>query len=200
MTAGDALASALERLPAVLAATILPGPDSRRRVYLAVSPDADRERLREVVTGLFSDHGLDCPPDRIHIAAPPPPAGGELPRLHLEGLEVRRTENAVECEVTLRGPSRSSVATAREPDSPRGRARAAARAALAAAERLDPDLRLGLEGIMLVDLFGREAVTVLVEGALGRALGHLPGAALVERSAEEAACRAVLAALRGWPL
>ncbi|MFW5950595.1 MAG: hypothetical protein ACOCVZ_00615, partial [Gemmatimonadota bacterium] len=120
------------------------------------------------------------------------------PRFTLEGVDVHRSHGRAECTVRLRLGGRSSAGAARESDTGAGRARAAARAALAAVETLDPALRLGLHGIRRVDLFGHGAIVVLVEATAGRSHEHLPGSALLDRSEEEAAALATINALREW--
>lgn len=189
----------LERLPGVLAATVFTDSPGGPRVYLATRSGVDVDTLREAAIALLGDRGLRARPDRVHIAAPPPrasPAG--LPRISLDSLDVHRTANRAECIVRLRVPPRSTSGAAAEPDSPGGRARAAARATLQAAEAIDPDFRFGLHGVRALELFGQELVVVLVEASVGRSHSHLPGSAVVLRSVEEAAALATLQALRGW--
>lgn len=196
----DDLGAELERLPGVLAATFFSDPDGAPRVYLAIGPDADAENLRRAALGFLADRGLGAHPDRIHVATAPrhEATGDALRRFSLYGLDVHRVKGRAECTVRLRTTTRSTEGTATEPDTRPGRARAAARATLHAAEGLDPDLRLGLHGVRTLDLFGEEALTVLLEVTSGRAHVHLPGVALVDRSVEEAAALAVLTALRSW--
>lgn len=190
----------LERLPGVLAATVFPDSPNGPRVYLAVHPDADEDAIRATAAALLRDRGLGGDLGRIHIgAAPaPPPTPSALPQLALDALDVHRTDNRVECGVRLRTPNRACEGAATEPDTPAGRTRAAARATLAAAEVVDPDLRLGLHTVREYDLAGHGAILILVEASLGRSHVHLPGAALVERSLEHAAALATLRALRSW--
>lgn len=199
MTTGD-LGPTLERLPGVLAATVFTDSMRGPRVYLAIGAQADRDALLGAVLALIEDQGVKCDPSRIHIATPPrtPTSGGSLPRFSLDSLEVHRTDGRAECAVQLRTEVRTTAASASEPDTTTGRARAAARAILRAVESLDPDLRLGLHGIRTLELFGQESVVVLVEATAGRAHAHLPGAAMLDRSVEEAAALATLTALRGW--
>lgn len=190
----------LERLPGVLAATVFTDPSRGPRIYLATAPQADRDTLRSMVLALLQDRGLAGDPDRIHIAAPPPPTApaGPLPRFSLDGMDVHRLDGRAECAVRLRADGRTTHGSASEPDTTTGRARAAARAILTAVESLGPDLRLGLHGTRILDLFGHDSVVVLVEATEGRAHAHLPGSALVEQSVEHAAVEATLAALRSW--
>ncbi|MFO7893896.1 MAG: hypothetical protein R6U63_09185 [Longimicrobiales bacterium] len=199
MSPGE-LGPELERLPGVLAATVFPDPDVGARVYLAVHDDADRDAVRATTLALCRDRGLATDPDRIHIgtATTHPPTPTALPTLSFDAIDVHRTENRVECTVRLRVGTRTTTGIATEPDSPAGRARAAARATLAAAESLDPDLRLGLHGARTSDLFGSDSLSVLVEASSGRTHIPLPGIALVEQSLEHAGALAALNALRSW--
>jgi hypothetical protein len=189
----------LEQLPGVLAATVFTDAPEGPRVYLAVRSGVDVETLRGDAIAVLRDRGLRVRPDGVHVATPPLRLGTTgLPRITLDSLDVHRTASRVECIVRLRIPPRSTSGAATEPDSPAGRARAAARATLQAAEAIDPDFRFGLHGIRALDLFGHDTVVVLVEASIGRSHSHLPGSALVLRSVEEAAALATLHALRTW--
>lgn len=191
----------LERLPGVLAATVFSDSTRGPRIYLATDAGADREALRTAILAMLDDRRLPGDPARIHIAAPPSAVGAPtspLPRLSLESVDVHRSDGRAECSVRLRAGGRTANGTAAEPDTATGRGRAAARAVLAAMQSLRPDMRLGLHGTRLLDLFGFESVAVLVEAAEGRAHANLPGSALVDRSIEEAGALATLTALRGW--
>lgn len=205
MSRSDAV-SDLERLPGVLAATLfLDGPEAPL-VYLATTPEADPEALRNIVATLLHDHGSPTSRDRIHIAAPSLALArssarhGASLRFSFVDFGVHREDGRVTCTVQLHSELRPGEGSATEPDTPSGRARAAARAALLAAEAFDPDFRFGLEGIRTFDLFGHRALTLLVDAAAGRTHTQLPGTALVDRSLEEAAALAVLQALRSWIL
>jgi hypothetical protein len=201
VTPGDPTAQ-LERLPGVLAATVFLASPGLPRVYAAIRADADAEALRAAMVGLLHDHGYPTEPDHVHVGVAPrrAEAGGVLPRVSLDGVEVRRSETRVECTVRIRSGDRMTVGVTVEPDTATGRARAAARATLEAAEALDPDFRFGLEGVRSLDLFGLATLAVLVDATAGRAQAHLPGSALVDRSIEEAAALAALHALRAWSL
>ena len=190
----------LERLPGVLAATLFLDTPAGPRVYLATGPDADHAAITRAASALLADHGYAADAGRIHIGRAPvrPTPVGSLPRSTLDALEVHRRDNRVECHVRLRTESRTTASTATEPDSTTGRARAAARATLVAAEALDPDFRFGLQGVRVMDLFGEEALVVLVDATAGRQQVGLPGVCLLDRSVEEAAALAALRALRTW--
>ena len=85
-------------------------------------------------------------------------------------------------------------------DSPTGRARAAARATLAAAEQAVPGIQLGLEGVTIVDLFSRRYVAASVEAAFQREFILLAGLVTLDqnRSVEDAAALATLRAIDRW--
>jgi hypothetical protein len=188
----------LERLPGVLAATVFEDAALGPRIYLATGVQADREALHSTILALLHDRGLPADPDRIHIAVVPASAATPLPTFALDSMDVHRVDGRAEVEVRLRAGRRLVVGNAAEPDTSAGRARAAARAILGAVESLGPDLRTGLYGARRFELFGLDAVLVLVEATEGRAHVHLPGSALVEQSVEHAAAAATLAALRSW--
>jgi hypothetical protein len=221
---GAALQTELERLPGVAAAALFLDDRAPALVYLATTPDADPAALGPVVVKLLGDRGVAIRLDRVHIAAPSAslapsltaslastsgPSGSEPAlgvrwgvgrQITLDAVAVTRRASRVECAVDLRSAGRVARGEVVEPDSPSGRARAAARATLEAGETLDPDFRFGLEGLRIMELFGERAVVVLVDATSGRERGLQPGVALVERSVEEAAALATLNALRGWPL
>lgn len=201
MSPGDPTAQ-LERLPGVLAATLFLDTPAQPRVYAAITADADAGAIRGAIIGLLRDHGYHTEPDSVHVGSAPsrPMTDSVFPRAALDSVDVRRGETRVECSVRLRSSDRITAGVATEPDTGSGRARAAARATLKAAEAVNPDFRFGLEGIRTIDLFGRTTVVVLVDASAGRILAALPGSALLDRSVEEAAALASLHALLGWAL
>ena len=85
-------------------------------------------------------------------------------------------------------------------DSPTGRARAAARATLAAAEQVATGASFGLEGVAVIDLFSRKYVAVSVEAAQNRQFVLLSGMVTLEptRAVEDAAVLATLRAIDRW--
>ena len=85
-------------------------------------------------------------------------------------------------------------------DSPTGRARAAARATLAAAEFACPGVNLGLEAIAIVELFSRRYIVASVEAAQRREFVLLAGLVTLEtnRSVEDTAVLATLRAIDRW--
>ena len=120
--------------------------------------------------------------------------------LVMSGIQLERSNQEVHCRVELKRGPRSYSGEAREMDSPSGRARAAARATLAAAELACPGISLGLEGIAVVDLFSRKYVVASVEAAQNRQFVLLAGLVTLEpnRAVEDAAVLATLRAIDRW--
>lgn len=118
----------------------------------------------------------------------------------MSALQLERRTLEVHCRVQLRQGDRTFQGEAREMDSVTGRARAAARATLAAAEQASPGVQLGLEGIAVVDLFSRKYVVTSIEAALQRDFIMLAGMVSLEgqRSVEDAAVLATLRAIDRW--
>lgn len=120
--------------------------------------------------------------------------------LIMAGIHLERSNQEVHCRVELRRGARSFSGEACEMDSPTGRARAAARATLAAAEHACEGISLGLEGIAIVDLFSRKYVVASVEAAQNRQFVLLAGLVTLEtnRAVEDAAVLATLRAIDRW--
>jgi hypothetical protein len=118
----------------------------------------------------------------------------------MASIQLERSNQDVHCRVELKRGIRSYHGEAREMDSPTGRARAAARATLAAAELACPGINLGLEGIAVVDLFSRRYVVASVEAAQDRKFVMLAGLVTLEsnRAIEDAAVLATLRAVDRW--
>ena len=85
-------------------------------------------------------------------------------------------------------------------DTPAGRARAAARATLAAAEQAVPGATFGLEGVTITNLFSRSYLAVSVEAAFERQFAVLAGLVDLDptRAVEDAAVLATLRAIDRW--
>ncbi|HUP88950.1 MAG TPA: hypothetical protein VM100_06360 [Longimicrobiales bacterium] len=133
-----------------------------------------------------------------------PPAPADQTRsarfLLLTSLQLERGAGEIHCRVQLAGPNKTYHGEAHELDSPSGRARAAARATLAAAEQVEGGINLGLEGVAIVDLFSRSYVVVSVEAVYNRQFALLAGIVTLEttRSVEDAAVLATLRAIDRW--
>lgn len=120
--------------------------------------------------------------------------------LILSGVQLERGNREVHCRVQLTRMGRTYNGEAREMDSSMGRARAAARATLAAAEQAVANTSLGLEGITVVELFSRRYVVASVEAARDREFLTLAGLVTLEptRALEDAAVLATLRAIDRW--
>jgi hypothetical protein len=119
-------------------------------------------------------------------------------RLVLGTIDVHLSDLHVTCRVELDRFGTAFTGEATELDSETGRARAAARATLAAAQDTRPGAHLALEGAVILDLFGRRYVALSIEAAATRQFTRLSGLLQVQRSVEESACLAALGAIERW--
>jgi hypothetical protein len=144
------------------------------------------------------DQSAPLAPPQLHAES----AGSSAPArfLVLRDISVSRAGNRVACRVRLTRDHAVFEGEAREPDTEQGRARAAARATLAAAEQAAGSTALGLEGLLLSELFHRRYVAVSIEGTSGRRHALLSGLVPIDpgRSTEEAAAMATLHAIDRW--
>ncbi|HSL70403.1 MAG TPA: hypothetical protein VK864_09185 [Longimicrobiales bacterium] len=118
----------------------------------------------------------------------------------LDAVELHKASARITCIVKLRRSEQGFRGEASELDTPSGRARAAARAVLAAAAQAAENVNFGLEGASCIDLFAREYVAVSVEAAQRRRYAILSGIIALDssRSIEEAAALATLRAIDRW--
>ncbi len=205
------LAEELERLGGVLAAAVRLGGDNEvRDVYIAAAEGSAIPAIRDAAAEALRKAGLSVAPSTLRIgaveageSAPAPPATtpAEAPPwrgrfLLLDGVDVQRTANRAQCQVRLLRLDEGFEGQAEDLDTELGRARAAARATLTAAEKASPSA-LGLEGIQIAELFGRRYVVVSVEASAARRFVVLSGILALEgsRSLEETAALATLRAV-----
>jgi hypothetical protein len=167
-------------------------------------PSADPPR-REQPGAAAEQPPPDYPaiPELPRMPEPPAPGASSAPGgrfLIMAGIQIERANQEVHCRVELKRGRTSFHGEAREMDTPTGRARAAARATLAAAEYACPGITLGLEGVAVVDLFSRRYVAASVEGARNRTYALLAGLVALEdnRAVEDAAVLATLRAIDRW--
>ena len=215
------LVHAVEQLPGVLAAAVwLENLRRVRAVHITAAPTASATILANATARVLRKHGLEFAPESIRVMTrdtegreveAPPAAPGTAPAdatasptgirfLLLHDLAINRSGSRVTCKVQVERGTAVFMGEAIELDTEAGRTRAAARAALTAAERADDKLALGLEGTLVLDMFGRKYVAASVEAALERRFALLAGLVPVEpgRSVEEAACLAALRAIDRW--
>lgn len=207
------LVHAIEQLPGVVAAAVwLSDLNGLRAAHITAAPNASTIIIANATARILRKHGLEFSPDAIRVmfqdeeARPAPrdstttDSAATIRFLLLHDLNLTRAGSRVTCTVQVeRGPA-VFEGEAIELDTQAGRARAAARAALTAAERAADNLALGLEGTMLLDMFGRQYVAASVEAAIDRRFALLAGLVPVDpsRSVEEAACLAALRAIDRW--
>lgn len=120
--------------------------------------------------------------------------------LLLAGIQLERGNQEIRCRVQISRAGRVFHGETRELDTPSGRARAAAKATLAAAEQAVPGTSFGLEGVAIVDLFSRSYVVASVEAAFDRQFALLAGLVTLEpnRALEDTAVLATLRAIDRW--
>lgn len=214
------LVHAIEQLPGVVAAAVwLSDLGTVRAVHITASPTASGTILANATARVLRKHGLDFAPSSIRVmtrdgqgqevdalpqsagSAAAPKEGATGPRfLVLQDFDVARHGARVTCTVRVDRGTTVFEGQSVELDTEAGRTRAAARATLFAAERADERLALGLEGTVILDMFGRKYVAASVEAAVERRFALLAGLVPVDpaRSLEEAACLAALRAIDRW--
>lgn len=131
-------------------------------------------------------------------AAPAPSPGPSDDRLEYVRYESHRDEEFCRCQVVLRTPTDEVTGAGSGPDTATGRAEAAARAVFDALGLARPSLRVELEGAVLSQSRGRSFVIVSAHVVRHRENVPLAGAAVLNRSPEEAAILAALQASNRW--
>lgn len=200
----------LERIGGVLAAAVSLGDGSEvRDVFIAAAEGTATGPLREAAADVLRRAGLKATPGSVRVGAvgarapAAAPAPSESPPqtwpgrfLILDAVDVQGSGGRVNCRVRLVRFDETFEGHADELDTELGRARAGARATLAAAEKASPSA-LGLEGIQLPTIFGRRYVVLSVEASAARRYVVLSGILALEgaRSLEEAAALASLRAI-----
>jgi hypothetical protein len=152
------------------------------------------------------DRDEDVPPPDLPVPlgdgarepAPEAPSEEALTRLEFVRYEARRLDDRCHCDVVLRDGDEEIVGSGSGPDTPGGRAEAAARAVLDAVSRLRSGVDLRLEGAVIARARGRRFMIVSARALLDRATVHLSGAASLQNSPEEAAILASLQASNRW--
>lgn len=131
--------------------------------------------------------------DRI---AEPAPWHGRF--LLLDNLDVHADRTHCRCHVDLIRLEDRFEGSAEDLATEIGRARAAARATLAAARKAAAGVTLALEGVQVVPLFGRRYVALTVEAAADRRFQSLAALVSIDHSIEHAAAVAALRAIERW--
>ncbi len=173
-------------------------------LVLAVAADADLERLRALTLRAIRERGLSLQDSALRLAVLEPDAadararGGWSRPLVRHDLQILRGDQRAICRVELLHDGAVVAAEAADLDTEAGRARAAARATLDAAEAAYPGRSLGLEGLRVVDLGGRLHIALSVEAVSERRSARLSAISAIDPSYEEAACLAALGAIERW--
>src|SRR5690606_28270334 len=199
----------LERLPGVAAASIWLDPDGHLRdARIHLLPGAASTIVVNASSRVL--HALGIPFDPRSIRTTPVglpdevatalPTHGTSRFLLLQDLTLTRSGSHITCRVQLARDSVAATGEASELDTSGGRARAAAKATLRAAENATENLALGLEAAVIQPLFGRNYAVVSVEASIGRRVATLSGIVPVDpsRAVEEAVCLATLRAIDRW--
>ncbi len=118
--------------------------------------------------------------------------------LLLDDLDVHLDRTHCRCRVDLIRLTDRFDGEATDLATEIGRARAAARASLAAARKAAPGVTLALEGVQIVPLFGRRYIALTVEAAAERRFQSLSALVVIDHSIEHAAALAALRAVERW--
>lgn len=203
--AGPGALSVIERIAGVHAAWMRLDAGVVRELVLAVDRDVDPERVRSRTLEAIRARGLRLDAEALRLAVlehPDPrvrPGPGQWSRpLVRHDLQILRGDRRAVCRVELLHEGSPIAAESSDLDTETGRARAAARATLAAAEAAYPGRSLGLDDLRFVEVGGRNHVAVSVEAVSARRQARLSAVACVDPSPEEAACLAALGAIERW--
>ncbi|HEU4648074.1 MAG TPA: hypothetical protein VFS33_03370 [Gemmatimonadales bacterium] len=204
----------LTSLEGVLSARVVTTPlgEVSEIHVLAQSGLAPKQIVRNIESALLAQLGLKVDHRKISIAQTAevrPIAVVEreavrqrsLARAVLfEGLTVApgKRPHRITLAVTLSLQGQAETAEEESSDTPRSRVEAAAKAAVAALDRLLTDNSIALEGAKIVEAFDREFAFVAVQRLGGRETLLLTGTAQIKESAERAAVFAVLDATNRW--
>lgn len=203
------LVGEIERLPGVAAASVWLDQDGRLRdARVHLMPGAaptivvnGASRVLHALAVPFDARAIrTCQialPDEVASTVPGP---GRARFLLLQDLTLTRVGAHITCRIQLARDSTTGTGEASEIDTSAGRARAAAKATLRAAENVMEGLALGLEAAVITPMFGRTYAVVSVEASVGRKVATLSGIVPVDpsRASEEATCLATLRAIDRW--
>ena len=206
----------LSSLAGVVSARVLLDYEGRiRELHVLATPELHpKQVVRNVESALSAGLGVEVDRRVVSVAqieGVPEPAREPIPaaeeaasgvdaaRVVLVGFDSSRASaQRAHCTVTLeRGGVRYSGA-ADGADTPQGRAEAAAGAVLRAVESMPGGSPLGFEGARVVDSDGRRFVLVAARVMDQRPPLPLSGAALLDRTPEEARIMAALQATNRW--
>jgi hypothetical protein len=197
----------IERLPGVIAAGVWLENKNVEDLRIHAQPGASHTILANAVARVVEKHDVVFDARTLRIVTASMAGVGEEVAvmaagrfLILQDIGLTRDGSRVTCTVRLAHETAVVFGEASELDSEAGRARAAALATLRAAESTTDGLILGLEGLSVLNLFGKRYVAVSIEAAIRRRFATLSGISPMDpvRPLEEAACLAALRAIDRW--
>lgn len=191
---------------------------------LSSSPLGPKRVVRNIESALLAEFGLQIDHRKISVARtrqpeishelgtaaqvseaaddfPAPQAeAASAPRMELKSVQMeRQAGREFSCKVELARGEEKFTGEAEGPDFERSRIEVAATAVLEALiQAADDDVRLGLQGVTVMDSLGRSFVIVVVGVSVGRQASTLSGIETVSDSVEEAAVLASLKATNRW--
>ena len=191
---------------------------------LSNSPVGPKRVVRNIESALLAEFGLQIDHRKISIArttapeiSPAPetfkqvseaaletpeaqPQATGAPRMELMGVQTKRQAGReFSCRVELARDEDRFTGEAEGPDFERSRIEVAATAVLEALlQAAGDDVRLGLQGVSVLESLGRSFVVVVVGVSVGRQAATLSGIETVDDSVEEAAVFATLKATNRW--
>ena len=194
---------------------------------LSSSPLGPKRVVRNIESALLAEFGLQIDHRKISVArtsqpeiSPGPEVFGQMaeaaasamlspqpevadsgaPRLELKNVQMKRQAGReFSCQVDLARGEEKFVGEAEGPDFERSRIEVAATAVLEALlQAAGDDVRLGLQGVSVMESLGRSFVVVVVGVSVGRMAATLSGIETVNDSIEEAAVLATLKATNRW--
>jgi len=175
-----------------------------------------KQVVRNIESALLAQFGLQIDHRKISIAQvrardiePLQQAGEQEPeeelppasqRLVLDTFHLeRRAGERVVCRVELLHGDSTYLGQAEGPDYSKSRMEVAARAVVDALSKVaEGTISFGVEGVIQVNLFGREMIVAAVQGFEGRSPISLLGIAEVRDSVEESVVYACLSATNRW--
>lgn len=163
-------------------------------------------RLREDAwipdPAIASPHRVKAMPSNGDVPDPSPKGSTDQAasgRVLFKGFDahVSASREAI-CRVTLERHETAATGESTSLDTAQGRARAAAKATLAALDELHHQANFGFDGLELIEIGGRTAVLTSVRALEGRHATGLTGIAAIDITPEEAATFSVLQATNRW--
>lgn len=207
----------LGSLAGVVSARVLLDYEGRiRELHVLATPDLHpKQVVRNVESALSAGLGVEVDRRVVSVAQIEGTAAGAGPgpeeaepeatletdasRIVLVGFDSSRASaQRARCTVTLERDGVRYSGEADGADTPQGRAEAAAEAVLRAVEAMPGSASFGFEGARVVESDGRRFVLVAAHVMERRPPLPLSGAALLERTPEEAGIMAALQATNRW--